>query len=69
MPSIGSDPRLEVAKFLEACGNAAELFEAGKAALDEMALGVEVLVERVFGRARRVVQDDGERVLVGNGSA
>jgi hypothetical protein len=34
--------------FLEAGGDASELLELGEAAFDEMALGVEVAVERMF---------------------
>ena len=34
-----------------------------------MALGVEMFVERIFDRARRVVGDDGERALGGDGLA
>ena len=34
-----------------------------------MALGIEMLVERIFERARRVVGDDGDRPLGGDGLA
>ena len=34
-----------------------------------MALGIEMLVERIFERTRRVIGDDGERPLGGDGLA
>ncbi len=55
--------------LLKACGDPPELLEPAEAALHQMALGVEVLVERVLAGARRVVGDDGERALVGDGRA
>jgi hypothetical protein len=36
--------RVMIASFLEACGDATELLELCKAALDEVALGVEMRV-------------------------
>lgn len=53
--------------FLEACSDAAELLELAEAAFDEMALGVEMLVERIFPGARRVARDHGDSALVGDG--
>ena len=47
--------------------NAAELLELAEAAFDEVSLGIEVLVERILLRARRIVWDDGQRALVGDG--
>ena len=44
----------------------AELLEFAKAAFDEMALGIEMLVERVFAGMRGIAGDDGERALVGD---
>ena len=52
--------------LLEASCDASELLEPGEAALDEMALGVEVRVERVFLGARGIVGNDGECALVGD---
>ena len=46
--------------------DAAELLELGKAALDQMALLVERLVEGKLEGARGVIRDDGPRTLVGD---
>jgi len=56
-------------RFFEASGDTPEVLELAEAAFDEMALGVEVLVERVFFGARGVVRNDGDRALVGDGLA
>lgn len=55
--------------FLEARSDAAELLEFAEAAFDEMALGVEMLVERVFAGARWIAGNDGQRTFVGDGLA
>src|SRR5271169_1514395 len=65
-----SDDGEEVSGCLfEAGRNAAKLLEFREAAFDEMALGVEMLVERIFDCARRIVGDDGERPFGGGGLA
>src|SRR3954468_8335956 len=53
-------------RLLVAGGDATELLELGKAALDQMPLLVEVAVERVLASARRVVWDNGLRARVGD---
>ena len=52
--------------LLEAGGDAAELLELAEAALDQMALRAEVLVEGVLAGAGRVVGDDSDRALGGD---
>ncbi len=52
--------------FLEACGDASELLELGEAAFDEVALGVEVLVDPVFAGSGGIVRDDCYGPLFGN---
>lgn len=49
--------------------NLAELLELEKQALDEVTRGIEVLVERIFERARWVVGYDSDRILGGDGLA
>jgi hypothetical protein len=44
------------------------LFEFAEAALDEMALGVEVSIERVFYRSRGNVRNDGRSLFCGDQS-
>ena len=53
--------------FLEAGCNPAELFELRKAAFDEMSLGIEIFVERIFLCAGGVVGDDGHCLFVRDG--
>ena len=55
--------------LLEAGGDAPELLEPGETAFDEVALGVELLVERVLAGARWVAGNDGESALVGDDPA
>ena len=57
------------AVFSFLCGDTSELFEAAEAAFDEMAFGIEVLVERILHGSRRVVGNDGEGALGGDGVA
>ena len=52
---------------VEAGCDAAELLEFAEAAFDQVALCVEVLVERVLAGSGGVVWDDGECALVGYG--
>src|SRR3954451_2513893 len=52
--------------FFEAGCNAAELLELAEAAFHEMALRIEMLVQRIFERARRVVGNDGDGFLRGD---
>ena len=52
--------------FLEAGGDAAELLEAGEAALDEVALAVELAVEGVSAGALWRVGDDGGGAAAGD---
>ena len=59
----GDDGALVSGGFLEACGDTSEVLELGEAALDEVPLGVEMAVERVFLGARRVVGNDCQRAL------
>lgn len=47
-------------------GDASELFEFAEAAFNEVALGVEMLIQRVFLGARGIVGYDGDRALVGD---
>jgi hypothetical protein len=67
--SDGDDGEKVSGGFLVSCGDTSELFEAAEAAFDEMTLGVEVLVERILHGSRRVVGDDGEGALGGDGVA
>lgn len=53
--------------LLEACCDAPELLELAEAAFDEMALGIEMLVERMLSGARRVVGDHGKSALCRDG--
>lgn len=53
--------------FLETGCDATELLEPGEAAFDEVALSVEVLVDVVFASPGRVVRNDRDGALVGNG--
>ena len=46
--------------------DASELLELAEAAFDEVSLGIEMFIERVFLGARRIVGNDGERALVGD---
>ena len=55
-----------MSSLLEAGCDASELLEFGEAAFDEVALGVELLVERMFLGARGVAGDDGKRAFVGD---
>jgi hypothetical protein len=45
------------------------LLELSDAAFDEVALGVEARIERVFLAPRRIVGDHGKRTFLGDGSA
>jgi hypothetical protein len=49
--------------FLVARCDAAELLELAEAALDQVALGVEMSVEGVFAPPRRIVGNDGDGFL------
>jgi curved DNA-binding protein CbpA len=62
----GDDSEVVGCGFLEARGDASELLEPAEAAFDEMSLGIEVSIERMLGRSRGVVGDDGERTFAGD---
>lgn len=47
------------AVFIVACRDAADLFELGEAAFDQVTLGMKGLVEWIPVGSRRVVRDDG----------
>ena len=53
-------------RLFEACCGAPELLELAEATLNEITLCIEMLVQRVFERARRGVRDDGGRPLGGD---
>jgi len=55
--------------FFEAGCDATELLELAEAAFHEMALGMEMFVERIFEGSRGVVGDDGGRALGCDGLA
>ena len=55
--------------LLEASCDPSELLEPGDAALDEVTLGVEVRIKRMFLGARGIVGNDGECALGGDSLA
>jgi hypothetical protein len=65
----GDDDEVVSRGFLVAGGDAAELLELGEAALDQVALFVERLVEVMLEGAGRVVGDDGDGAGLGDGGA
>src|SRR5260370_19976889 len=65
----GDDGEIVVGSFFEAGGDASELLELAEAAFEEMAWGVEMGVERVLARSRRIVGDDGDGAFARDGQA
>jgi hypothetical protein len=55
--------------LFEARCDSSELFEFAEAAFDQMALGIEVLIKRMFFGARGVAGNDGDGVFVIDGLA
>ena len=60
MMAASDNGEVVVSGLFEAGSDAAEVLKFPETTLHPMALGVEVLVERIFERTRRVVGDDGD---------
>ena len=58
-----------MAVFSKRVATRRKLLELAEAAFDQVALGIEVGIERMFGRGRRVVGDDGDGVFIGDHGA